>query len=177
MKSMPMRLKACMPDLYLTSMEEGDIAKAVRLISRTMNPDEGRWAEKTMAFHFSCLRRGLDDGRKYYLLLQGQDANDVKGISGLHHYAWGPEENVWLAWFAVAPEWQRQGIGKNLMLLTEEKAVTEGYKTFLAETYNHRDFDKARKFYAAVGFQKMGEISGYLPDGSNMVVYGKRLCF
>ena len=157
-------------------MEAGDIPLAVALITKAMNRDEGRWAEKTMLFHFKCQEFGLADGREYYIYFSGSERVGLKGMSGLHHYEWGPEENVWLAWFAVDPAWQGQGLGRKLMALTERKAIQLGYQNLLIETYNQKDFEKARNFYSAVGFKQKGKISGYLPDGSEMIVYGKRLC-
>ena len=86
--------------LALRPMVERDIGDAVCLISRAMNAREGNQAQETLRFHFSCRRHGIDDGRRYYILTQGSAIN---GIAGLHHYVWGPPENVWLAWFAVEP--------------------------------------------------------------------------
>ena len=85
----------------LVPMDEADIEAAAALVGRAMNPDEGRWADRTMRFHFGCRQHGIDDGRIYSVWRQG---GEVRGLVGLHHVLWGPEQNVWLAWFAVAPE-------------------------------------------------------------------------
>lgn len=153
-------------------MQEHDIEEAVRLVSVTMNQTEGRWARKTMQFHFQCERHQITDGRAYYIWkAEGQ----IKGLVGLHHYIWGPKENVWLAWFAVHPDCQRQGRGRKLLNAMERIAVGLGYQKFLVETYKHSDFDKARSFYEANAFREIGVISDYLPDGSAMVVYAKKI--
>ena len=153
-------------------MAESDIDAAAALVSRAMNADEGRWATRTMQFHFGCQANALDDGRSYFVHKQG-DA--IVGLVGLHHAVWGPEENVWLAWFAVDPDCQGQGLGRDLLTAIERIAVTRGFRKLLVETYEHADFDKARRFYERNGFHPIGRIADYLPDGSPMIVYGKRI--
>lgn len=153
-------------------MTRADIDAAAGLVSISMNENEGEWARKTMEFHFGCMEHGLDDGRKYFVW---KPEGRIKGLVGLHHYPWGPRENVWLAWFAVHPKCQKQGVGRKLLISIEETARGMGHTKFLVETYEHPDFDKARAFYAANGFEKVGAIGDYLPDGSDMVVYGKRI--
>ncbi len=159
-------------DVKLQPMQEADMPEAVVLVSEAMNADEGRWAQGTMEFHFSCTKGDLDDGRHYYVW---KEAGMIRGLVGLHRYLWGPEKNVWLAWFAVHPGWQRQGVGQKLLESVEAIARDMGYRKLLVETYRQADFDTARAFYASNGFTEMGTISDYLPDGSEMVVYGKRL--
>ena len=99
----------------------------------------------------------------------------VIGLVGLHHYVWGPPENVWLAWFAVHPDTQGRGFGARLLGAIEVMAARRGYGKLLVETYDHPDFENARSFYGEMGFRKVGTIEDYLPDGSAMIVYGKAL--
>lgn len=161
-----------LPDIQLDPMKQDDIDEAACLVSISMNENEGEWAKNTMRFHFDCKEHGLDDGRSYFVWKPDEI---IKGLAGLHHYVWGPKENVWLSWFAVDPECQGQGIGQELLLAIEETARGMGYTKFLVETYEHADFDKARAFYTTNGFEKVGSIADYLPEGSEMVVYGKRI--
>lgn len=159
-------------DLVLEVMGEGDIKASTALVGRAMNADEGRWAARTMGFHFGCRAHGLDDGRSYFVRRQG---GTIVGLVGLHHAVWGPEENVWLAWFAVDPDCQGQGLGRELLAAIERVAVMRGFRKLLVETYEHPDFDKARRFYERNGFRRSGQIADYLPDGSAMVIYAKLL--
>jgi ribosomal protein S18 acetylase RimI-like enzyme len=93
----------------------------------------------------------------------------------MHHYAWGPDDNVWLAWFAVHPDYQRQGLGSQMLVFIEDQARARGFRKLFVETYLHSDFDKARSFYEASGFQRAGGIDNYLPGGEDMLVYAKSL--
>jgi ribosomal protein S18 acetylase RimI-like enzyme len=160
------------PKEILLPMEAEDAEDAAALVSRAMNADEGRWAARTMRFHFGCKAHGLDDGRSYFVRRQG---GAIVGLVGLHHAVWGPEENVWLAWFAVDPDCQGQGHGRELLAAIERTAAAQGFRKLLVETYEHAEFDKARRFYERNGFERAGQIAGYLADGSAMVVYAKRL--
>ncbi len=157
---------------WLGPMGGGDIDAAAALVARAMNADEGRWAATTMQFHFGCQAHGLDDGRMYYV---ARENGRITGLVGLHHAIWGPEQNVWLAWFAVDPDCQGRGMGGRLLEAIEGIAFDQGFRKLLVETYEHSDFDQARRFYERNGFRQMGQVRDYLPDGSAMVVYAKPL--
>lgn len=160
------------PAYMIQEMHAGDIDPVCALVAAAMNPAEGSWARQTFDFHFKCRRHGLDDGRQYFTCrAQGR----LLAITGLHHYAWGPKENVWLAWFAVHPDSQRQGIGRSLLNELEQRARASGYRKLFIETYDHPDFAKARQFYVACGFERVGEIGRYLSGDENMLVYMKSL--
>lgn len=153
-------------------MVESDIDSAVDLIARAMNSDEGNQARDTFAFHFSCKCHGIDDGRVYYVL-PGRVA--ASAIVGLHHYAWGPSRNVWLAWFAVIPDLHGQGVGRVLLDAVCQRARSLGFTKLFIETYSTSEFARARAFYRAQGFAQVGLIKSYLPDGGNMIVFSKDL--
>jgi len=149
-----------------------DVEQVVTIVGTTMNDDEGAQARQTLSFHFACKARGIDDGRAYFAL----DVDDrVLGITGLHHYEWGPPDIVWLAWFAVSPAEHGHGLGSIMMRFTSETALRSGFRKLLVETYTTPEFDKARRFYAANGFRMVGSIEDYLPNGASMVVFGKDL--
>lgn len=158
--------------INLVEMQQHDIPDAVNLIKHAMNDDEADWANMTMNYHFGCASNHLDDGRYYYVW---QNDTKVVGITGLHHYNWGPKENVWLGWFALDPDLHGMGLGHELLdqmvLLAKEK----GFKKLFIETYMSPTFEKARSFYQSKGFKLAGQIENYLPDGESMVVYMKEL--
>lgn len=159
------------PQITFGEMTEEDAAGVIGLISRAMNEDEGRWAEKTIDFHYTCLGNGKDDGRAYYVakLENGQ----VAGISGLHHYEWGPDDVVWLGWFAVEPDLQRNGIGNTMMEKACALAKEKGYRKLLVETYSN--LPKGVNFYEKFGFKKAGNVKDYVSEGVDMIVYAKDL--
>ncbi len=145
---------------------------AAELIGSAMNPDEGNWARLTIERHFALRTQCFEDGRRYFALLVD---GTLAGITGLHHYEWGPDDNVWLGWFALSPKMQGRGFGVRLMTETERAARSLGYRKLFVETYATPTFARAIRFYTRAGFRQAGMIENYLPDGSAMLVFLKEL--
>lgn len=156
----------------MNPMQAQDVETAVSLIAAAMNPDEARWARETFEFYFGCLANEIDPARHYFT---ARSQTTLCGLVGLHHYRWGPAENIWLSWFAVSPEYQGQQTGSLMLDYIEGHARQSGYKQLLIETYSRDEFAHARKFYLHKGYTPVGEIRGYLDDDSSMLVYCKRL--
>ena len=55
---------------------------------------------------------------------------------------------------AVAPEFQRRGIGKRLMLFAEDRIRESGMQMVMVETVGDRGHAPARRAYEAFGFQQ-----------------------
>ncbi len=159
-------------NISIEPMTEDHIEDAIKRVAEAMNHEEAEWARETMDFYFKCEKCDLNSGRKYYVW---RYQNKIQGLVGLHKYLWGPKENVWLSWFAVHPEHHGKGVGSALMNAIEKQAKEAGFKKFLIETYDSPTFAKARSFYSAQGFSKIGKIKGYLPDDSAMIVFGKSI--
>lgn len=156
----------------LELMRLQDIAEAVDLVSACMNRDEGQWSKETFDFYFTCLQYGMDCGRKYYVYKQD---SRIVGLVGLHHYVWGPSENVWLSWFAVSVDRQGNGIGTLMLEAIQHQAKQQGYKKLFIETYDGPTFERARTFYQSRGFNEAGQIYDYLPGKEAMRVFKKDL--
>lgn len=133
-----------------------------------MNAEERIYAERTFSEYCASRAHGICDGRELFVLLAG---TRVVGITGLHHYLWGPPGNVWLSWFAVDPDLQGQGLGSKLIAATINLARQRGFEQLFIETYSSPTFEKARAFYASRGFKQVGKICCYMPDGADMVVF------
>lgn len=153
-------------------MRREDSHKAASLIERAMNPKEAKYAQTAFERHFAMRDVGSHDGRYYFL---AWNAGELVGITGLHHWAWGPEENVWLGWFAVEPLRQGTGLGTWMLSATEQEARELGFKKLFVETYDHPDFKGAIDFYRTKGFRHAGSIKWWLSDDESMVVMMKRL--
>ena len=156
----------------LDEMNRGHIAAARELIARAMNPDEARWAETTFRRHFELQLLGITDGRQHFVHLEPEG---LAGLVGLHHYEWGPPENVWLGWFAVDPAFQGRGFGTRLFRAARAKGRLIGYRKLFVETYSSQAFGRARSFYQKQGLVESGRVAQYLPDGTDMIVYSGSL--
>lgn len=153
-------------------MREEHIGRTVSLVSRAMNPEEGGYAAQTLHLHFSARKAGIDDGRVLHVLA---DRGRIVGTAGLHHYAWGPPENVWLSWFALDPNLHGRGLAASLLEAVAEDARQRNFMNLYIETYSTPLFARARGFYRAQGFAEVGGIPRWLPDGGSMVVFYKDL--
>lgn len=158
--------------ISLELLRETDIEEAVEVISDSTDENEGSWAKQTMELCFACSKYGIDSGREYYVWRHNRG---ICGLVGLHRYVWGPEENVWISWFAVRPEYQQMGAGSALMDTIQEQAIKAGYKKLFIETYEHPTFEKAHTFYRGKGFRQVGRVENYLSDGSAMLVFGMQI--
>lgn len=156
----------------LRPFQQEDLDAAARLVGRAMDAAEEACARASFAEHFALRGQGLSDGRELHVLtLDGA----LIGIAGLHFYSWGPPQNVWLSWFALAPEHRGQGLGSLLLRRMMELAKEQGYLRLYIETYSSPAFATARTFYSHHGFVPVGVVADYLPDGASMVVYCRSL--
>lgn len=159
-------------DVKFREMRNTDTNHVIRIIGQAMNIKEARRAAKTIYFHYFCRENKKDDGREYYI---AENKAQIIGVCGLHNYIWGPEDTAWLGWFAVDPEFQRQGIGRKMLKKVCSIGAEKGYKKLLVETYSDCDFKKARNFYEKSGCKEVGRIKDYIKKGIDMVVYKKDL--
>ena len=156
------------PKVELKKLSRKSMDDAVDFIGRAMNADEGAYARKALRYHFKCRLNKINDGRSLYVWMQD---GDIQGMVGLHHYEWGPKENVWLSWFAVGKQWRKRGVGRKLIELISSKAFKMGFRKLFVETYSGPDFQDARLSYEKIGFKKAGKISNYLPNRDDMIVF------
>jgi ribosomal protein S18 acetylase RimI-like enzyme len=156
-------------DPRLVPMHAGHIDAATEIMALGRNEIVGTRARATFTLHFRLKDLGVDDGRSYFVWLE---EGRVAGVTGLHHYSWGPDENVWLAYFGVHPDFGRRGIGA-AMLSEMQGLARANYRRFFIET--HGANERAHAFYRSQGFREAGEIEDYNPDGAAMKVFVKDL--
>jgi RimJ/RimL family protein N-acetyltransferase len=154
---------------HLTPMLASHIDVASDIMARGRNESVGARARATFELHFRLSDLGVDDGRSYFVWMED---GKVAGVTGLHHYTWGPDENVWLAYFGVHPDYGRRGIGA-AMLSEMQHLAKATYRRFFIET--HGANERAHRFYRSQGFREAGDIADYNPDGAPMKVFVKDL--
>ena len=156
-------------DPQLVPMHAGHIDAATEIMALGRNKTVGIRARATFTQHFRLRDLSVDDGRSYFVWME---EGRVAGVTGLHHYSWGPDENVWLAYFGVHPDFGRRGIGA--AMLSEMQGLAQAkYQRFFIET--HGANERAHRFYRSQGFREAGEIADYNPDGAPMKVFVKDL--
>jgi len=71
---------------------------------------------------------------------------------------------------AVFPEFQNRRLGEKIMQFAEEKIFLRSKNVFLCVS----DFNRrAQKFYARLGYQKVGELENFLVVGQNEILLRK----
>lgn len=86
-----------------------------------------------------------DDNVKYYIAYIN---NESLGITGIYHYQ---EDEAWLAWFGILPQYRHKGYGEQLLEETIKIVKEQGYKTFRLYT-DKVENAKAIKLYEKLGF-------------------------
>ncbi len=85
-------------------------------------------------------------------------------------------EGTWdIYWLAVDPKVTRQGIGRQLTTVAEKEIINEGGRIALIETSSRPEYDRARSFYAASGYNVTAHVSDFYAPGDDKLIYMKRL--
>jgi len=77
-------------------------------------------------------------------------------------------------WIAVVPQYQQQGLGKELLQKTEEIISQMGGKIIYMETSSRDIYLPTRNFYSRNGYQKIAELENFYRDGDNKIIYSKK---
>lgn len=86
-----------------------------------------------------------NDSVRYYIAYIN---NEQIGITGIYHYQ---EDEAWLAWFGILPQYRNKGYGKKLLEETIKIAKEQKYNTFRLYT-DRIENAKAIKLYEKLGF-------------------------
>lgn len=85
-------------------------------------------------------------------------------------------EGTWdVYWIAVAPDKQRQGIGKVLIAFAEAKIKETSGRIILIETSSKPSYERTRLFYLALGYTAVCRIPDFYTVGDDLIIMQKRL--
>jgi ribosomal protein S18 acetylase RimI-like enzyme len=95
----------------------------------------------------------------------------------LGYCAWGAvpltQQSYDLYWIAVAPSCQGEGIGQELMALTERAVAKRGGGGLYIETSSRGVYDRTRRFYRAAGYRQVARLKDFYAPGDHKVVFCK----
>jgi GNAT superfamily N-acetyltransferase len=138
-------------------IQKKDLQSVLERIAETMLPEDVKLAEITFHSYFNLQNRednsrrfGFIPGENYVAEIRGK----IIGVSGFYIY----HDSYWLGWFIVDPEFQRLGIGKELLGKVEMKVKELGANDLFLYTNMHPKFKKARKFYKKMGYNKTDDV-------------------
>jgi acetoin utilization deacetylase AcuC-like enzyme/ribosomal protein S18 acetylase RimI-like enzyme len=81
------------------------------------------------------------------------------------------ESSYDLYWLVVDPDFQKKGIAKQLLELTEKAVGSEGGTQLYAETSSKDNYKPARGFYQKVGFSECARQKDFYTKGDDKVTY------
>lgn len=80
-----------------------------------------------------------------------------------------------LYWIAVHPDFQGNGIGKQLVELAEDDVKRSKGRLMIIETSSITDYEKTRQFYIRMGYKQLALVSDFYRTGDHKIIYGKNL--
>jgi ribosomal protein S18 acetylase RimI-like enzyme len=80
-----------------------------------------------------------------------------------------------LYWIVVDPEGQNNGIGKELLMHSEEFAKNNNGRWILAETSSREVYEPTRKFYLRNNYSIISQIKDFYSVNDHLIVFGKYL--
>src|SRR4051794_10375104 len=105
-----------------------------------------------------------DASREIYVALVGLEVSGFIIINLL-----GPLRG-YIQTLCVLPSWRNQGIGRQLIRFSEDKILREHANVFLFVS----SFNKgAQRFYASLGYQRVGEVPDYIVKGHSEILLRK----
>jgi GNAT superfamily N-acetyltransferase len=96
---------------------------------------------------------------EYWQVFLLRAKSQIIGVSGLYRQPGMPSNVCWLGWFAIRPQFRRQGFGTAAIRQLCDAARTTGSTELWVYT-GLRD-DVARSFYISLGFEVLGPASEY----------------
>jgi ribosomal protein S18 acetylase RimI-like enzyme len=80
-----------------------------------------------------------------------------------------------LYWIAVAPNFQRHGIGRVLISAVESQVSASGGERIYIDTSGRDQYRPTRAFYERSGFRCEARLADFYAPGDDRVIYVKRL--
>jgi ribosomal protein S18 acetylase RimI-like enzyme len=79
-----------------------------------------------------------------------------------------------LYWIAVDPHSHRNGVGRGLLVASEEAVRKAGGRMIIAETSGTPHYDPTRKFYIGMGYTREATLKDFYTEGDDLAIFVKR---
>ncbi len=117
------------------------------------------------------LVRGPASGYEFLIVTCAQE---LAGYTCFGHIAC--TKNAWdLYWIAVAPAFQRQGLGRWLATTTEAEVSRRGGRGIYIDTSGREQYQSTRRFYESCGYSVVANFPDFYDLHDPKLVYAKRL--
>jgi len=109
----------------------------------------------------------------YYFLVEKEDGRL------LGYACYGPRSltsgTFDLYWIAVDPAARRGGVGRRLLVASEQAVRKLGGRLLVLETSGLPAYEPTRKFYLSTGYTLEATLKDFYNDGNDLVIFTKRL--
>jgi ribosomal protein S18 acetylase RimI-like enzyme len=118
------------------------------------------------------LQSEIDPDRYHFLI-----AKNNKNTIGFACYGHRPltEGTYDFYWLGVDPAFQKQGVGKALMVQVEKEIKEMKGYLLIIETSSIDDFSTPRAIYESFGYQFIAQIPDFYKPGDGLVIYTKKI--
>lgn len=147
----------------ITKMHDEDIDRCIDIVRDTMGDQLAYACSEGIGYHMDTRIIWVDEADQVVYGLGGYVPDEYR------------TDTCWVAWFAVDPDRQGQGIGTELLAKAQEMARDAGYTRMCVTCFDSHTFSRAREFYTENGFTPIGLCKDRLETGVNEVVYEARL--
>ncbi len=153
-----------MADIRIQDLETDHLPAARKLVKRVFpwqSPIE-RLSFYAIAHRRSSLMRrimalvGVDEILNFWIALDNVSER-VLGTTGLYAYTRDATDAVWLAWFCVAPEARRKGLGSRLLDFSIVEAQKTGRRYLRLYTSDDQREAAAQQLYDSRGLRIVGK--------------------
>lgn len=116
-----------------------------------------------------------DDSDYRFLFADAEDAAGI--IRGYSCYGLVPatRSSFDLYWIAVDPDFQGKGLGREILVRTENLAAAQGATAMYVDTSGRQKYRPTRAFYAAQGYDEAARLEGFYAPGDDKVIFRKQL--
>ena len=121
---------------------------------------------------FEIQADGADELHEFWLVHDDGDGAVAVAYSAPERMTAGTWNALLLA---VRPDHQGKGIGAALMAHIETLLAAHGERVLLVETSGTADFERTRRFYAHIGYEREARIREYYDAGDDKIVFRKAL--
>ncbi len=129
----------------LFKIDSKDLDHPRRFLPASLSPD----TERSKKIYRSTQCKEV----KYFMAID-KKLNKIIGIIGYYANKFDSKEADWLAWFAVNPNYRREGIGKKLLEFIKKNSIKRR-KKFLRLYTDPEEEKEAQLFYEKIGLREV----------------------
>ncbi len=156
--------------INIRKMTQPDEPAVLRILEQTQmfTPAEVNVALELIGIYLNSL-----DQKDYLIYVSENEMHDISG-----YVCFGPtpatDGTYDLYWIAIAPDFQNQGIGKQLLEFAEAEVRRLNGRLMIIETSGQEKYHKTRDFYLRNQYQLEARIKDFYRPRDDRLVFVKR---